>query len=157
MKDDRRSAEVVLSASRLVRLLEEETALLLAMQPQEIDTLQERKAALVKDYEEKLEALTRARNQAALEGSEQGPAEAPAISSAARQELRLASAALQAAAEDNERALTAAKLATDQLVHSIAAAVLEEQRVQEQYGANGQAGQESKAGAPPAVSINQLL
>ena len=67
----------------LVRLLEEETALLLAMQPQEIDTLQERKAALVKDYEEKLEALTRARNQAALEGSEQGPAEAPAISTAA--------------------------------------------------------------------------
>lgn len=132
------------SVSRLIRLLEQETRLLQAMRPKEVDGLQNQKAALVSDYQEKLTAL--AATPEALRGL------APAV----RQELTAAAAALQSATEENARTLTAAKLATDQLVHSIAAAVLEEQRIQNHYRADGQNGH-SAAGSPMAVSINEVL
>ena len=133
------------SASQLIRLLEQETRLLQAMSPQEIAGLQEEKATLVSDYQDKLTALT------AIAESSQGLA--PAV----RQELAAATTALRSAIEENQRALTAAKLAADQLVQSIAAAVLEEQRVRDQYRADGRSGSEGASNAPVAVSLNQVL
>jgi len=115
------------------------------MSPQGIEGLQEEKAALVSDYQDKLAALTAAAQ------SPQGLA--PVV----RQELAAATTALKSAIEGNQRALTAAKLAADQLVQSIAAAVIEEQRVRDQYRADGRSGSEARSAAPGAVSLNEVL
>ncbi len=138
-------AALLHSASRLIRLLEQETRLLLSMRPKEIEGLQEEKSTLVSDYQARLTAA--AAMPQALEG----------LAPAARQELATAAATLKAAIEENERALMAAKLATDQLVRSIAAAVLEEQRVQDLYRADGRNARGAELGAPVAVSINEIL
>ena len=74
-----------------------------------------------------------------------------------RQELAATAATLETAIAANQRALTAAKLATDQLVQSIAAAVVEEQRIQDQYHADGRNGLGPAPGSPVSVSINEVL
>ena len=79
------------------------------------------------------------------------------LAPAVRQELAATAATLEAAIVDNQRALTAAKLATDQLVQSIAAAVVEEQRLQDQYHADGRNGPGTAPGGPVSVSINEVL
>ena len=145
MREQKPGAALLGAVSRLIRLLEQETSMLQAMRPDEVESLQEEKSALVADYQEQLSSLGE-------------PSEALAgLKPAIRQELSAAAVVLQSAIEENARALTAAKLATDQLVHSIASAVLEEQRVQEQYRADGRSGVAAPTTAPVAVSLNEVL
>ena len=137
--------ETIRTVSAIVRLLEQESALLNAMKPQEITRMQEQKAVLASEYEARL---------AGLRGL---PELATTLAPALRVELAGAVDALKAAIADNQRALAAAQMATDQLVQSIVSAVIEEQRVQEHYRADGRTAPRNAAAAPVAVSVNQVL
>jgi flagellar biosynthesis/type III secretory pathway chaperone len=128
-----------------VRLLEQESAILNAMKPGEIADLQARKAELVTEYEGRLKAMSSM------------PELKRRLKPALLQELGLAAETLKQAIDRNGKALAAAKMATDQLVHSIASAVVEEQRVQSLYRADGRSSPTTQAGAPVAVSVNQVL
>ena len=151
MKLAKEETELLSCVSRLIRLLEDETRRLRAMRPKEVESLQTKKDALVDEYRKKLKALTERR------AGSGGAAVAGAVASATRKELAAAAQALQTATRENEVALRAAKLATDQLVRSIAAAVLEEQRVREHYHADGRSSAAGAAGKAVAVSINEVL
>ena len=145
MNEQTLATETIRTVGRLVRLLEQESAILNAMKPGEIAELQTRKSELVGEYEGRLKALS---DQPELKSR---------LKPALVQELTLAVETLKQAIDRNEKALTAAKMATDQLVQSIASAVIEEQRVQSLYRADGRSSPTSQAGAPVAVSVNQVL
>jgi len=145
MNEQRLATETIRTVSRIVRLLEQESALLNAMKPGEIADLQTRKAGLVTEYEAQLKALAGV------------PGLKSSLAPALRRELTLAVETLGRAVAENQQALTAARLATDQLVQSIASAVVEEQRIRDLYRADGRNAQSGQQGAPVAVSINQIL
>ncbi|MCG8360449.1 MAG: hypothetical protein MI920_33210, partial [Kiloniellales bacterium] len=140
----RQETELLSCVSRLVRLLEEETKRLEAMRPKDVESLQKQKSELISEYQSRLQAL------AADRGTAGDAARAGALPAAARSELAAAAADLQEATKRNETALRAAKLATDQLVRSIAAAVLEEKRLRDHYRADG--GSDAAGAAGKAVA-----
>ncbi len=133
-------------ASRLVRLLETETALLRDMRPGAIRELQEEKMRLIRGYESMASEIR------------DDPARLEAISDAARQELRGAVNHFEQAAEDNARALAAAQDANERLLKAIVQAVTEKTADTKTYASDGGL---RKQGRPDAhgisLTVNQEL
>lgn len=112
-------------ASRLIVLLERETALLRAMKAGEIGALQPEKSRLIAAYEERTRGLS-------AHGEELGFLEA-----AVREELHDTIARFNEAAKDNALALRAAHQANERLMQAIVDALSQQRNRAEGYGADG--------------------
>lgn len=116
---------LVTIASRLIALMEKETALLHAMKPRAIAELQEEKQRLVRAYEDRSRAI--ASHHEALKTLDQ----------AARDELNRTILRFEAAVRDNATALRAAHDANERVLLAIVE-VIERQRSRTgTYGADG--------------------
>lgn len=140
-------ADLLKITSRLIEVLEREIEMLRAMKPSEMQSLQHDKIVLAAAYESAIRAL------------ESDPASASAITPAVREELRDVTERFHRVLAANERALRAAKEATNRVLKHIVAEVEKQQR-----GASGY-GPSSHAAAPAApvqrravsVSLDQRL
>lgn len=133
-------------ASRLIAVMEKETALLRDMRPKEIVSFQEEKARLIRGYEEKTKAL-RAE-----------PAQIAAITGAIKQELTLTIRHFEHAAELNAKALAAAKEANERLLKAIINAATESRADTQTYSSDGalrRAGNGKSEGV--SLALNQEL
>lgn len=133
-------------ASRLIAVMEKETALLRDMRPKEIISFQEEKARLIRGYEEKTKAL-RAE-----------PAQIAAITGAIKQELTLTIRHFEHAAELNAKALAAAKEANERLLKAIINAATESRADTQTYSSDGalrRAGNGKSEGV--SLALNQEL
>jgi flagellar biosynthesis/type III secretory pathway chaperone len=124
--DLRPSAEGLIDiASRLIVVLERETALLREMKAGEIGALQPEKTRLIAAYEERSRGLN-------AHGQSLGVLEA-----AVRQELRETISRFDDAAKDNALALRAAHQANERLMQAIVDALNQQRNRAEGYGADG--------------------
>jgi flagellar biosynthesis/type III secretory pathway chaperone len=121
-------------ASRLIALMEKETALLRAMKPQAIAELQEEKQRLVRAYEDRSRAITTHHEALA------------ALDAAVREELGRTIVKFEAAVRDNATALRAAHDANEHVLLAIVE-VIETQRSRTgTYGADGSRAGNGKGG-----------
>lgn len=133
--------------SRLISVLEREIEMLRAMKPVEMQNLQQDKLVLAAAYESALEAL----------GTD--PALLETIEPAVRNELREAMERFQTVLSANERALRAARDATDQVLRHIVDEVERQRGTTSGYSASGSVA--SLSGYAPrkgvAVTLDQRL
>lgn len=133
-------------ASRLIAVMEKETALLREMRPKDIVSFQDEKARLIRSYEERARALRA------------DPSQLAEISEAVRQELGKTIRHFEHAAEINAKALAAAKEANERLLQSIVKAVTEKRADTPTYSSDGamrKAGDDKREGV--SLAINQEL
>jgi hypothetical protein len=117
--------ELLSVTSRLIAVLEREVEMLRAMKPSEMQGLQHDKIVLTAAYE------------AAARELEANPATARDIAPALREELRDTMQRFHACLAENERALRAAREATDTLLKHIVAEAERQRGQANAYGARG--------------------
>ncbi len=135
-----RIGELIEIASRLITLMEEETRLLRAMRPRDLDRLQEEKSRLSHAYEERVGALRA--DTAAI----------AVVVPALKEELRRTLTRFEKVAEENALALKAATEANHRLLRIIADAVAEQQADTPVYSSDGNIRRGN--GKPKSVSIS---
>lgn len=108
--------------SRLIDVLEREIEMLRAMKPSEMQSLQHDKIVLAAAYESAITAL------------QNDPGAAQSISASTRDELRKVTERFHRVLAANERALRAAKEATNRLLKHIVSEVEKQQRGPGAYG-----------------------
>lgn len=116
---------LVAVASRLVHLMERETAILREMRPGDIGSMQEEKLRLIRGYESMVNELR------------EDPSRIAAVSEAVRQELRETVIRFEEAAATNARALTAAQEANERLLKAIVDAAAAQTAHNPTYVADG--------------------
>jgi hypothetical protein len=133
--------------SRLISVLEREIEMLRSMKPVEMQNLQQDKLVLAAAYESAVEALSG--DAAMLE----------AVAPVVRDELRTVMARFQTVLGANERALRAARDATDRVLRHIVDEVERQRGTNSGYSASGSAA--SLSGYTPrqgvAVTVDQRL
>ncbi len=125
--------DLIQVATRLIDILERESALLRAMKPSGLEALQQDKIALTSAYEAQVKAL------------KANPQAAKSMPSDLRAELNAALRRFQAALCENARTLRAAKDATQSALSAIADEVQRQVGKHAGYSAQGMA-------APPSAS-----
>lgn len=131
--------------SRLIGVLEQEIEMLRGMKPREMQGLQHDKIVLAAAYEAAVRDLQA--DEAAMSGV------APAV----RAELRETTERFQTALQANERALRAAKDATDRLLKHIVAEAERQRGQANAYGARGGKAVATPAGGALSLSVDQRL
>lgn len=116
---------LVAVASRLVHLMERETAILREMRPGDIGSMQEEKLRLIRGYESMVSELR------------EDPSRIAAVSEAVRHELRETVIRFEEAAATNARALTAAQEANERLLKAIVDAAAAQTANNPTYVADG--------------------
>lgn len=129
------------TTSRLIGVLEREIDMLREMQPSAMQALQEEKIVLAAAYESQLKRLAA------------NPEVTDAMAPEMRADVRQVTARFQEALTENERALRAAKHATDSLLQAIVEGV-DKQQPEVSYAANGQH-RTAGANAARSVAIDQ--
>jgi len=140
-RDTGEVTELLRTTSRLIGVLEREIDMLREMRPSEMQSLQEEKIVLAAAYESQLKRVS------------ETPDLESALTPELRAELRETTAHFQTALVENERALRAAKHATDNLLNAIVDAV-DRQMPEAGYAANG-AQRSFVSAAARSVAIDQ--
>lgn len=145
--DLRPSAEGLIEiASRLIVVLERETALLREMKAGEIGALQPEKTRLIAAYEERTRGLN-------AHGQDLG-----FLEQAVREELRETIVRFNDTAKDNALALRAAHQANERLMQAIVDALNQQRNRSEGYSANGaQTGTEPSLNDRVALTFDERL
>jgi hypothetical protein len=133
------------AAERLMTVLTREAELLKDLRARELDALLPDKREATLAYRSLLGEL--AETPGLLDG----------LATPQKAALKATAERLAAATEANARVLTAGMDANQRLVKAIAQAVRQEHGPAESYRANGRLATGYGAGAPPAVSFNQVL
>lgn len=140
--------EVVRIAGRLLTMMNRETELLQSHQSQQIGALQDEKSALTLAYATLVRQI---RSQPEL---------VRALAKAVRDEMRETLKRFEKAARDNARAIEAARLANERVIHAIVeAATLSRPQTAAGYGANGARPKPARpdAARPVSVAFNREL
>jgi hypothetical protein len=129
----------------LTQLMQEETEAVSGMRASRLEGLLAEKRSATHEYETLMRELS------------QEPDAVRNLAAPRKAEIRTAAERLAAETRANARALKAALEAHHRLMESIAAAVRSAQSAGEHYLADGRATGRPRAGAPLAISLNQVL
>lgn len=142
--DGREVTDLLTITSRLIGVLEREVAMLRELDPATMQSLQEEKIYLTAAYEAHMRTLRD--NPRLLDGLDRE------VGAQVRETTRR----FQTALNENERALHAAKQATDGLLEAIAAAVNKQQRAHRPYSAAGARRERAELSHAP-LTLDQRL
>ena len=141
MSDQTRASDLLKITTRLIDVLEREIEMLRAMKPSDIQALHEDKIVLTAAYEAQIKAL------------KADPAALKALSPTLRAELNGAIKRFQAALNENERSLRAAKEASQSALNAIAEEVQRQVQQHAGYSAKGDAAPPPASGPSSAMSF----